>query len=105
MQMKPEWGLQVLFLRGRLPQAEAAARRCLALLQPRSAGDHSGSRPGSGDRAPGADVAVVAAKLRLGAILMGAQRAMVARPLAHIRGWARVRCRVPWIACSPVDGV
>ena len=55
---------QALFLRSRLPQAEAAARRCLALLQQGGAG--------SGD-------AAVAARLRFGAILMGARRGALQR--------------------------
>ncbi|KAK9845446.1 hypothetical protein WJX81_006579 [Elliptochloris bilobata] len=62
----------VLFLRARLPQAEAAARRCLALLQK--------GAPSSGGRA-GGDAAAAVAKLRLGAILMGQGRPGDAAPL------------------------
>ena len=50
----------MLFLRSRLPQAEAAARRCLALLQEGEAG------------ADGDGAAVAMTRLRLGAVLMGA---------------------------------
>jgi len=57
---------QVLYLRGRLPQAEAAARRCLALLQQAAVGPHGSDAARGG--------AAVAARLRLGAILMGGRQ-------------------------------
>ncbi len=64
---------QVLYLRGRLPQAEAAARRCLALLQQAAVGPHGSDAARGG--------AAVAARLRLGAILMGRARAHGCRPM------------------------
>lgn len=64
----------MLFLRGRLPQAEAAARRCLALLQQGGAGAGGGG---------GAAVAMT--RLRLGAVLMGAPQGTRQRRVSTLR--------------------
>ena len=63
----------MLFLRGRLPQAEAAARRCLALLQQGGAGVDGGG------------AAVAMTRLRLGAVLMGAPQGTLQRRVSTMR--------------------